>query len=185
MTVMTGSATHLAAQAVRRKAAQLAAEVLEAAPEDIVIEAGVAWVRGSPGGPRLAMGELAERASAKFSVPAGRRPGLSATEWFASDHMTYPYGAHLALVVIDRETGQVSAERFVVVYDVGRAVNPLLLEGQLVGGVAQGVGGAILEEFKYDEQGQPLATSFVDYLLPTASEMPAVETVVLEEAPAR
>ena len=183
VTVMTGSATHLAAQAVRRKAAQLAAEVLEAAPEDIVIEAGVAWVRGSPGGPRLAMGELAERASAKFSVPAGRRPGLSATEWFASDHMTYPYGAHLALVVIDRETGQVSAERFVVVYDVGRAVNPLLLEGQLVGGVAQGVGGAILEEFKYDEQGQPLATSFVDYLLPTASEMPAVETVVLEEAP--
>jgi CO/xanthine dehydrogenase Mo-binding subunit len=183
VTVMTGSATHLAAQAVRRIAAQLAAEVLEAAPEDIVIESGVAGVRGSPGGPRLAIGELAKRASAKFSVPAGKRPGLSATEWFASDHMTYPYGAHLALVVIDRETGQVSVERFAVVYDVGRAVNPLLVEGQLVGGVAQGVGGAILEEFKYDEQGQPLATSFVDYLLPTASEMPAVETVVLEAAP--
>jgi aerobic carbon-monoxide dehydrogenase large subunit len=183
VTVMTGSATHLAAQAVRRKAAQLAAEVLEAAPEDIVIESGVAWVRGSPGGPCLAIGELAKRASAKFSVPAGRQPGLSATEWFASDHMTYPYGAHLALVVIDRDTGQISVERFVVVYDVGRAVNPALVEGQLVGGVAQGVGGAILEEFRYDEQGQPLATSFVDYLLPTVSEMPAVETIVLEEAP--
>jgi CO/xanthine dehydrogenase Mo-binding subunit len=183
VTVMTGSATYLAAQAVRRKAAQLAAEALEAAPEDIVIESGIAWVRGSPGGPRLAIGELAKRASAKFSVPAGRQPGLSATEWFASDHMTYPYGAHLALVVIDRETGQVSVERFVVVYDVGRAVNPALVAGQLVGGVAQGVGGAILEEFRYDEQGQPLATSFVDYLLPTASEMPAVETIVLEAAP--
>jgi CO/xanthine dehydrogenase Mo-binding subunit len=89
----------------------------------------------------------------------------------------------LALVVIDRETGQVSVERFVVVYDVGRAVNPSLVEGQLVGGVAQGVGGAILEEFRYDEQGQPLATSFVDYLIPTAAEMPRVETIILETAP--
>ena len=183
VTVMTGSATHLAARVVRLKAAQMAAEVLEAAPEDIVIESGVAWVRGSPGGPRLGIGELAKRASARFAVPAGRQPGLSATEWFATDHMTYPYGAHLALVVIDRGTGRVSVERFVVVYDLGRAVNPALVEGQLVGGVAQGVGGAILEEFKYDEQGQPLATSFADYLIPTVSEMPAVETIVLEEAP--
>ncbi len=82
--------------------------------------------------------------------------------------MCYPYGIHAALVRVDRETGGVTIERLFIAYDVGRSVNPMLVDGQLTGGAAQGIGGALLEEFVYDETGQPLAASFADYLMPTA-----------------
>ena len=84
---------------------------------------------------------------------------------------------------VDRETGGVTVERLFIAYDVGRAVNPMLVEGQLAGGAAQGIGGALLEEFVYDETGQPLAASFADYLMPTVAEMPPVEILVTEDAP--
>jgi carbon-monoxide dehydrogenase large subunit/6-hydroxypseudooxynicotine dehydrogenase subunit gamma len=97
--------------------------------------------------------------------------------------MTYPYGVHAAVVKVDPETGGVSVLRYAVAYDIGKAINPMLVEGQIVGGAAQGLGGALLEEFVYDREGQPLATSFMDYLLPTASETPPMEVLITEDAP--
>ena len=87
--------------------------------------------------------------------------------------MTYPYGTHVAVVEVDPETGEVTLLKYAIAYDVGRVVNPMIVDGQLVGALAQGIGGALLEELVYDEQGQLLTTSFMDYLLPTAMEMPA------------
>ncbi len=109
---------------------------------------------------------------------------LSATHVFHASRMTYPYGASVAVVEVDPEVGQIAILDYAIAYDVGRAINPTLVEGQLVGGLAQGIGGAVLEELAYDADGQPLATTFMDYLLPTSMEMPRrVSVKVLEEAP--
>jgi carbon-monoxide dehydrogenase large subunit len=111
------------------------------------------------------------------------RPPITAEGWFRSNHMNYPYGAHAAVVRVDEASGGVRVERFVVACDIGRAVNPMLVEGQLAGGAAQGIGGALLEEFLYDASAQPLATTFADYLMPTAAEVPPIEVLVTEDAP--
>ena len=97
--------------------------------------------------------------------------------------MNYPYGVHIAVTRVDAETGAVDIERYLVAYDVGKAVNPMLIEGQIVGGCAQGIGGALFEEFLYDERGEPLSVTFADYLMPTAREMPPVEVLISEDAP--
>jgi CO/xanthine dehydrogenase Mo-binding subunit len=112
-----------------------------------------------------------------------QKPPVSAEGWFRADHMNYPYGIHAAVVCVDEATAAVRLERFVVACDIGRAVNPMLVEGQLRGGAAQGIGGALLEEFVYDENGQPLATTFADYLMPTCAEIPAIEVLLAEDAP--
>ena len=111
-------------------------------------------------------------------------PGLYAAHFFEAPKMTYPYGTHVAVVEVDLATGRVALLKYVVTYDVGRAINPMIVHGQIVGGLAQGIGGAILEELVYDDQAQPLTTTFMDYLVPTAMEMPE-ETIVkiLEETP--
>jgi Molybdopterin-binding domain of aldehyde dehydrogenase len=97
--------------------------------------------------------------------------------------MTYPYGAHAAVVAVDPGTGQVRVLRYLVAYEVGRAVNPMLVEGQLRGGVAQGIGGALFEEFRYDDAGQPQATTFIEYRMPTAAEIPPVDLLISQDAP--
>ena len=97
--------------------------------------------------------------------------------------MNYPYGVHAAVVQVDREIGAVKVLRYLVAFDIGKAVNPMLVEGQLVGGVAQGLGGALLEEFLYDDRGEPLSVTFADYLMPTLREIPAVEVIISEDAP--
>jgi carbon-monoxide dehydrogenase large subunit/6-hydroxypseudooxynicotine dehydrogenase subunit gamma len=97
--------------------------------------------------------------------------------------MNYPYGVHIAVVRVDRDTGAVVLERFFVAYDIGKAVNPTLVEGQIAGGVAQGVGGALFEEFLYDGRGEPLSVSFADYLMPTAREIPPIGVLIAEDAP--
>jgi CO/xanthine dehydrogenase Mo-binding subunit len=117
------------------------------------------------------------------AIAKGREPGLSAEGWFHSDHMAYPYGVHIAVVGIDRETGGVKVERYLAAYDVGRAVNPMLVEGQIVGGVIQGLGGALFEEFVYDAQGSPLSVTLADYMMLTAHEAPNVEVLLTEDAP--
>lgn len=180
VTVMTGSAAHIAATRVRQKALQKAAALLEANQADLVIEKGRIQVRGSPEGPSVTLGELAV---ALRPAPDVSEPGLSAQGWFEADHMNYPYGLHAALVSVDPETGSVNIERYVVAYDVGRAINPKLIEGQIVGAAAQGIGGALLEDFVYDDFAQPLATSFMDYLMPTSSEVPRVDVLLSEDAP--
>ncbi len=172
-TVMTGSATLMAAGTLRVAIIELASDMLEAAPDDLEISDGRVFVTGSPDGPAVTLAQVAAAAGGS----------MSATEEFASHHMAYPYGAHLAVVAIDGDTNAVVVERYVVAYDVGRAVNPMLVHGQLVGAVAQGLGGALYEEFRYDASGQPQATSFMDYLIPTVSEMPPVEVILAEDAP--
>ncbi len=183
-TVVSGSAVRLAADAVADKARQVAARMLEAAPEDLRLSGGQLSVAGEP----QAAVSLADVAAACHPgsdyLDPGEEPGLGATRRFRVDHMTYPYGVHAVLAEVDPSTGEVALRRYLVAYEVGRAINPTLVEGQLIGGVAQGVGGALYEEFSYDESGQPQATTFMDYLQPTAAELaPEVETIVTEDAP--
>jgi aerobic carbon-monoxide dehydrogenase large subunit len=171
-TVVGGSAVHLAAEAVRERAVQLAGRILEVDVADLDVRDGAVVVRGDPMGI-----SLAEIAAAAGSA------GLSARRRFEVAHMTYPYGVHAAVVAVDPGTGRVRVLRYLVAYEVGRAVNPMLVEGQLRGGVAQGVGGALFEEFGYDDAGQPQATTFIDYRMPTAAEIPPVDLLITMDAP--
>jgi carbon-monoxide dehydrogenase large subunit len=183
-TVVGGSAVHQAAAAVRERAVQLAARILEAAPEDLELRDGAIAVRGDPGA-TLTLAEVAQAAGpASPYLEPGEPAGLSARRRFEVSHMTYPYGAHAAVVSVDPGTGQVRVLRYLVAYEVGRAVNPMLVEGQLRGGVAQGIGGALFEEFSYDDAGQPQAISFIEYRLPTAAEVPPVDLLVCQDHPA-
>jgi carbon-monoxide dehydrogenase large subunit len=172
-TVMTGSATHVAASKLRALALKEAAPLLQTPADALTIVAGLVQRKDEPGGPSLALGDLARRLN-----------GLTVEGDFNTVHMTYPYGLHIAVVAIERDTGRIEVERYAIAYDVGRAVNPKLVEGQLVGGLAQGLGGALSEEFVYDDRGEPLSTTFADYLVLTAHEMPAVDVLITEDAPA-
>jgi aerobic carbon-monoxide dehydrogenase large subunit len=182
-TVVGGSAVHQAATAVRDRAVQLAARILEAAPEDLELRDGAIAVRGDPG-TTLTLAEVAQAAGpASRYLEPGEPAGLTARRRFEVSHMTYPYGAHAAVVAVDPGTGQVRVLRYLVAYEVGRAVNPMLVEGQLRGGVAQGIGGALFEEFSYDDAGQPQAISFIEYRLPTAADVPPVDLLVCQDHP--
>ena len=172
VTVMCGEATRLAATKLRGQALQAAATLMQtdAAMLDIV---GGDIVRTDGAGPSMTLAALAQQ------LPEG----LSAEDTFESAHMVYPYGVHVAAVKVDAETGGVTIERYVMAYDIGKAVNPKLVEAQIAGGFAQGIGGALLEEFLYDEAGEPLSVTFADYLMPTAHEIPAFTVLVSEDAP--
>jgi aerobic carbon-monoxide dehydrogenase large subunit len=183
-TVVGGNAVHQAATAVRERAIELAARILEVAEEDLDLTDGSVAVRGDPA-VRLTLAEIAQGAEpASGYLRPGEPAGLSARRRFEVSHMTYPYGAHAAVVEVDPDTGQVRVLRYLVTYEVGRAINPMLVEGQLRGGVAQGIGGALMEEFCYDDAGQPQAISFVEYRMPTAAEVPPVDVLVSQDAPA-
>jgi CO/xanthine dehydrogenase Mo-binding subunit len=186
-TVLTGGAVHVTAGLVRDKALAFAAELLQTPAADLDIVDGTVQRRnaaGRPlGGPSITLGDIARRIAPGSKLLAGRDPGLSAHGWYHTDHTVFPYGAHLAVVHIDAETGKVEVERFMVAYDVGRAVNPMLIEGQLVGGCAQGIGGALSEEFVYDGNGEPLSVTMADYLMPTLHDIPNVEVLLTEDAP--
>jgi len=182
-TVVGGSAVHQAATAVRARAIQLAARVLEAAEEDLDVAGGSVSVRGDPA-VQLSLGDVAAAAApASRYLEPGEPAGLSARHRFEVSHMTYPYGAHIAVVEVDTGTGQVRVLRYLVAYEVGRAINPMMVEGQLRGGVAQGIGGSLFEEFSYDEDGQPQAVTFIEYRLPTAAEVPPVDVLLSQDAP--
>jgi carbon-monoxide dehydrogenase large subunit len=182
-TVLTGGAVHVTATMVRQKALAFAAELLQTTAAALDIVDGTVMRRDRSGGPSITLAEIARRIAPGSKLLRGREPQLAAHGWYNTDHTVFPYGVHLAAVRIDRETGQVAVERFMVAYDVGRAVNPLLIEGQLVGGCVQGLGGALCEEFSYDPNGEPLAVTFADYLLPTLRETPDVEVLLTEDAP--
>src|ERR1700722_17586805 len=183
VTVMTGEATRIAATKVRDKALAAAASLLQSAPETLDIIDGQAGRKSAGQGPSVPRGEIARARAPAAKLLGDALPGLSAEGWFESHHMTYPYGVHLAVVRVDRDSGTTVVERYVVAYDVGRAVNPMLVEGQIAGGVAQGIGGALFEEFLFDARGEPLSVSFADYLMPTAREIPPVEVLITEDAP--
>jgi CO/xanthine dehydrogenase Mo-binding subunit len=172
VTVMCGEATRLAATKLRAQALRAAAELMQTGAEALDIVNGEV-VRASGPGASMPLAELAR------ALPNG----LSAEDTFESTHMVYPYGVHVAAVRVDSDTGNVDIERYVIAYDIGKAVNPKLVEGQIAGGLAQGIGGALLEEFRYDENGEPLSVTFADYLMPTAREVPDVSIIVSEDAP--
>ena len=182
-TVMTGNAVHVAAAEVRRKALALAAELLQAPAEQLDIVDGVVRRRDAHDGASIALGDLARQCAPGQEVAGHGTPGLYSEGWFHSDQLAYSYGIHLAVVRIDEATGQVAVERYFVATDVGRAVNPMMIDGQIAGGVAQGLGGALYEEFCYDEAGQPLSATFADYLVPTIHEVPDVEVMIAEDTP--
>ena len=176
VTVMTGNAAHLACVRLRAALTALAAERLQTPADALELAEGA--VRAGPGGPSAPLGEIAAALAAQTGADRA-----SAEATFEAAHMTYPYGVHAVALTVDPETAGVEIERFAVAFDVGRAVNPMLVEGQIAGGAAQGVGGALCEEFLYDAGGQPLSASLVDYLLPGAVETPPVDALVREDAP--
>src|SRR5271163_2651296 len=181
-TVMTASATRVAALKLRDKALDMAAQLLQATPDDLDIVGGV--VRRRDGfGASISLGAVATALLPTSKTLAGREPGLSAEGWFEVERQVYPYGSHVAVVKVDGDTGSVAVERYVIGYDIGRAINPMLVKGQIVGGFTQGLGGALMEEFRYSENGDPLAVTFADYLMPTARETPEVEIVLTEDFP--
>jgi carbon-monoxide dehydrogenase large subunit len=182
--VVSGGALILAARRVREKILTIAAHMLEAAPADLTIDRGEIGVRGVPGR-RVAVTDVARLAyrPASGTLPPGVDPGLEATQYYDPPPATFSNGAHLAVVDVDAETGQVELVRYVVVEDCGLMVNPMIVEGQLHGAVAQGIGNALFEDFVYDADGQPLTTTFMDYLLPTATDLPAVEVEHVETPP--
>ncbi|MEO7125553.1 MAG: xanthine dehydrogenase family protein molybdopterin-binding subunit [Nakamurella sp.] len=183
-TVVSGSAVQGAGKRVVARMMVLASRMLEVSPDDLEMGDGNIRVRGVPG---LKMDFRAIAAAARPGskyLEDDEPAGLLARYRFGVDHMNYPYGVHAALVEVDEGTGGVSVLRYLVAYEVGRAVNPALVADQLRGGVAQGIGGALLEEFNYDEAGQPLSTTFIDYMEPTADLVPDVEIIISEEAPA-
>src|SRR6266516_2863251 len=181
VTVMTGEATRIAAAALREKAIAAAAELLQAPASSLDIRDGEIVRADAKTGPSIKLGDIA-RALASRPQGDGYSP-LTTEGTFRSDHMTYPYGIHIAVVRVDGETGGVEVERYFVAYDVGKAVNPMLIHGQLAGGAVQGLGGALFEEFVYDECGEPLAVTFADYLIPTAHEAPPIDVMITEDAP--
>jgi carbon-monoxide dehydrogenase large subunit len=182
--VASGGALVLAARRVRAKVAQIAAHVLEAAAEDLVTEDGRIAVRGAPGR-GLTVADVARLAyrPASGTLPDGVDPGLEATQYYDPPPATFSNGSHVAVVDVDPETGQVEVVTYVVVEDAGRMVNPMLVDGQVQGAVAQGIGNALYEDFVYDDGGQPLTTTFMDYLIPGPHEVPAVQVVHVETPP--
>ena len=183
VTVMTGEAARIAATKLRAKAMAAAASLLQSEPETLDVIDGSVVSRKTAHGPSVSLGEVARALAPASKLLGAAAPGLTAEGWYEQTHMAYPYGVHIAVVRVDRDTGAVAVERYLVAYDIGRAVNPMLVEGQIAGGVAQGLGGALFEEFLYDARGEPLCVSFADYLMPTAREIPSIETLLTEDAP--
>jgi carbon-monoxide dehydrogenase large subunit/6-hydroxypseudooxynicotine dehydrogenase subunit gamma len=182
-TVIGGSAVLKAAETTREKAVAVAAEMLEAPRDDLVLEDGRVHVRGSTMR-SVELGAIAAACDTVGSHERGHAPGLGAREIYIDPMMNYPYGVAFCQLEIDPSTGELDLRRYFVAYEAGRAVNPMLLDGQIVGGAVQGLGGAVLEELAYDDAGQPRCTSFIDYLLPGATEAPTrIGSMILEDAP--
>jgi carbon-monoxide dehydrogenase large subunit len=160
---------------VREKAVAIAAHLLEAAPEDLEVADGVISVLGTPSR-SVTMADVAQVAYLESDrLPPGTEPGLEVVSRFKAPPVMYSNACHACTVEVDVTTGQVEIIRYVVSEDCGKMINPMVVEGQIAGGVVQGIGGVLYEHAAYDEDGNPLATTFMDYLLPTAAEVPLIE----------
>jgi len=180
-TVTAGSSVQIAAQAVAAKARKLASHMLEAAEEDLEIVGGEVRVVGAPQ-LSLKLGELARvlKGAPGYGFPPGMDPGLEASATFRIDQLAYSNACHVVEVEVDIETGGVRILRYLAIQDCGRRVNPQIVDGQVHGGIAHGIGNAVLEWMGYDAAGQPVTTTFADYLLPTATTVPNFETIYKE-----
>jgi carbon-monoxide dehydrogenase large subunit len=170
-----GEAVARATAKVVEKAKAFVAHKLEAAPEDIEVVGGRFAVRGSPD-QGLTLAEVAGVAYIPEDIPEGMEPGLEEVAFYDPENFVFPFGAHAAIVEVDAETGKVEVIRYVAVDDCGPAINPLLIDGQVHGGIVHAIGQALYEQVVYDEAGQLVTGTFVDYALPTADEVPSFET---------
>jgi len=174
--VTAGSSVHISAVEVREKVIRMAAHLLEAAEEDIELVDGEARVAGAPG-LAISIREVAEAASGVpgYSLPGKIDAGMEASAHFAPDALTYSNGVHAVEVEVDIETGGVTLLRYVALSDTGRLINPMMVDGQIAGGVVHGIGNGLFEHMTYDSHGQPLTTTLADYLLPSAPEIPPID----------
>ena len=178
--VVAGNSVFLAAQAVREKILKLASETLEAPLESLVLENGTVSVEGTPS-KSLTLAEMTGLANPlRGTLDPGFEPGLEATRFYKPPHASFANGVHGVIVEVDPETGMIEIKKYVVVHDCGRMINPTVVRGQVQGGVAQGIGGAFYEKLVYDEYGTLTTTSYMDYLLPTAMEVPDIESDHIE-----
>jgi len=178
--VLAGNAVRESSIEVKEKILRIAEDMLEVAAADLVINDGVVSIAGVPER-SIHLSTIAKKAL-KASGPRDEAPGLEAVKYFKAPKMTYSNGTHLAVVEVDADTGTVSIVKYVVAHDCGRMINPMVVEGQIMGGVACGIGNALLEEHRYDDQGQLLTGSFMDYALPMAASMPVLD-IVHQETP--
>jgi carbon-monoxide dehydrogenase large subunit len=171
---VAGTALHLAGGKVKAKMAKFAAALLEASESDLVFENGTISVKGAPAKGKT-FAEVAAYAYVPVPLPAGMEPGLSDEAFFEPANNTYPFGCHISMLEIDRETGEPTLLKLVAVDDAGNLINPLIVEGQIHGGLAQGVGQAMIEEAVYNSDGQLVTGSFMDYAMPRAIDFPRFE----------
>ena len=176
-----GPSVHMAALDVREKVIKVAAHMLEAAEEDIELDGGRAFVKGVPD-MSLTLGQVAHAVAGTpgYALPPGLTPGLEATHYFSPAQSAYCNGTHIAEVEVDIETGHVEILRYVIAHDAGTLINPMIVDGQVQGGLAHGVGNALFEELHFGEDGTPLTTTFAEYLMPVAADVPDAETVHIE-----
>jgi aerobic carbon-monoxide dehydrogenase large subunit len=177
-TVTLSAAIHGASEKLREKVFAIGANILECAAEDLELRRGGVGIVGVPGAEvSLAKVAQAARPGWDHGRPQGIDAGLEETFYYEPPTVTWSYAVHAALIEVDRELGQVSIDKYVIAHDCGVVVNPMLVEGQIVGGCAQGIGGAMFEEFSYNADGQLLTGSFMDYMLPTACEIPSMQLI--------
>jgi carbon-monoxide dehydrogenase large subunit len=177
-TVTVSAAIHHASLRLQEKAFAIAANLLECAPADLELRDGGVGVVGVPG-TALSLARLAQAARPGWDHgrPPGIAAGLEETFYWEPPTVTWSYAAHVAIVEVDNETGRLKIEQYVVVHDCGNVVNPMLVEGQVMGGAAQGLGGILCEGIAYDANGQLLSATLMDYALPTASDIPAIRVL--------
>jgi carbon-monoxide dehydrogenase large subunit len=175
-TAVGGAALVMATRKIKEKAKVIAAHLLEAAVEDMDYKDGKFFVKGSPDKAKTIQ-HIALMANVAWNMPPGVEAGLEASSFYDPPNFTYPFGAHLAVVELDPETGQVDVIRYVAVDDCGPQINPVIVEGQVHGGVVQGIGQALWEGAVYDEHGQLLTGSMLDYALPRADRLPEIEVL--------
>lgn len=181
-TVTGGAALWKAAGQLREKLLRLAAYRLEVDVDELTLQDGAAIVPGTD--VRMTFRELARAAMPGQPMPPDMKPELDESAYYVVEETAHPHGAHLAFVEVDPGLGTIKVLKYLIAYDIGLAINPLLVEGQLIGGFAQGLGGALLEELVYTSEGQLLTGSFADYLLPTSAEMPVeIDTLLLQDSP--
>ncbi len=173
--VVGGTAIHMSVEKIKDKAKKIAAHMLEAAPEDVVYEDGQIFVQGAPAEAK-SFQEVALAAYWYDGLPEGLEPGLEATSIYDPQNFTWPFGTHICAVEVDPDTGDVTVLRYVAVDDVGNVINPMIVDGMVHGGVAQGIGQALWEEGVYDEDGQLVTGSMLDYAVPQAASLPSFET---------
>jgi carbon-monoxide dehydrogenase large subunit len=170
-----GTAIHMSIEKIKEKGKRIAAHLLEASPADIEFDKGKFFVRGSPDRGK-AFGEIALAAYLAHSMPADTEPGLDSTSFYDPSNFTYPFGTHIAVTEVDVETGETTLRRYIAVDDVGNVINPMIVDGQLHGGIAQGVAQALWEGAVYDDNGQLITGSLMEYAVPRADQLPSFET---------